>query len=312
MVCYLSGLGLPLSFKTDRDFEDERCWFNRAWTLQETPGNVLITGRTCWDREIDQRFMTEEMDERLEAQLSKLRDIQQWREREVRIFYFLEEMKKRKSSKPVDKVTGLVYLLQLKHIPIYDAGQSVEGAWTELLNATDGQLRAILLFFYPKSNGKKSWRPSWQQVMTETFLNPPYISESLYDDPNVHWTEKDGDRYDGPHMDACHVQGLADELQNPRCGELKVKDSSGEECTFGIFADHACPIPDGVYMLLGALGKRCWEMFWVARTVAEPGGKFRKVSVVRTFENPHAKRIIENLDVYRSTETFIFDILNGA
>ncbi len=70
VVCYLSGLGLPLSFRTASDFEDDRCWFNRAWTLQETPRNPLIAGKTCDNGIIDERFMTEEMQWRFNEQLS--------------------------------------------------------------------------------------------------------------------------------------------------------------------------------------------------------------------------------------------------
>ncbi len=46
VVYYLSGLGLPLSFKTPADFEDDRCWFNRVWTLQEIHHHPLIAGMT--------------------------------------------------------------------------------------------------------------------------------------------------------------------------------------------------------------------------------------------------------------------------
>ncbi|KAK0482859.1 hypothetical protein EDD18DRAFT_1261899 [Armillaria luteobubalina] len=46
VACYLSGLGLPMCYNEPRDFEDERCCFNRAWTLQETPHDVAIVGRT--------------------------------------------------------------------------------------------------------------------------------------------------------------------------------------------------------------------------------------------------------------------------
>ncbi|KAK0221315.1 hypothetical protein IW262DRAFT_1271959 [Armillaria fumosa] len=158
VACYLSGLGLPLSFKDPRDFEDERCWFNRAWTLQETPRDAVIAGKTHTDQdEIDEGFMTQEMGLMLSDKLTKLEDIQQWTKKGEQILHFLEEMKKRKSSKPVDKVTGLVFRLQLKRIPIYDASQSEEDAWAELINVADGQLRVMLLFSLPKPNGNGTW-----------------------------------------------------------------------------------------------------------------------------------------------------------
>ncbi len=36
VVCYFNGLGRPLHL-TLSDFESDRCWFRRAWTLQEIP-----------------------------------------------------------------------------------------------------------------------------------------------------------------------------------------------------------------------------------------------------------------------------------
>lgn len=300
VACYLSGLGLPLSFKRDRDFEDEQCWFNRAWTLQETPRDVVITGRTSNFATI--KFTTEETRERLGGHLGELNHIQQWTQREVRISYFLSEMKRRKSSKPVDKVTGLVHLLLLEGVPLYDVSQTDEEAWTELINVADGQLRAIFLFLYPKPNGK-SWRPSWRQVMMKTLPNTWSISQSL---AYVDWTKEDGDSYYGPRMNACRVQGLADELRFSRHGQLSVKNSSGVKYTFGIFADHACPIPDDLYTLLGVVGGSLREArsFWVVGKVEEPEGKFRKVSVVRMEENPNEESL-QSLDVYEDTETFL-------
>ncbi|KAK0482864.1 hypothetical protein EDD18DRAFT_1011430, partial [Armillaria luteobubalina] len=45
VLCYLSGLGPLLSFKTAHDFEDNRCWFNRAWTLQAISDDMVIAGK---------------------------------------------------------------------------------------------------------------------------------------------------------------------------------------------------------------------------------------------------------------------------
>ncbi len=45
VVCYLSGLGLPLSIKAG-DLESERSWFRRAWTLQENSASRIIAGNT--------------------------------------------------------------------------------------------------------------------------------------------------------------------------------------------------------------------------------------------------------------------------
>ncbi len=57
---------------------------------------------------------------------------------EPSLFMVLSQMQKRKSTKPVDKVAALVYLFHSRHIPIYDASQSEEDAWTELMNVMSG------------------------------------------------------------------------------------------------------------------------------------------------------------------------------
>ncbi|PBK59661.1 hypothetical protein ARMSODRAFT_945506 [Armillaria solidipes] len=175
VVCYLSGLGLPLSFKTARDFEDDRCWFNRAWTLQEISDDMLIAGKTCdGDNMVDERFMTEDMRRRMDHQLSSLhQDRGLTSFTEVSIFVILSQMQKRKSTKPIDKITGLVCLFDSKHIPICDVSQSEEDAWMELVNVAPDWIRAHLFFLYPKpGNRDKFWRPSWQQVMEEELPSP--------------------------------------------------------------------------------------------------------------------------------------------
>ncbi len=45
VVCYFNGLGRPLDL-TPGYFESDRCWFRRAWTLQEITENPIIAGET--------------------------------------------------------------------------------------------------------------------------------------------------------------------------------------------------------------------------------------------------------------------------
>ncbi len=61
VACYFSGLGLPLSFKSHSDFQDDRCWFNWAWTLQEISNDMLTAGKTRDDDLIDKWFMMMDM-----------------------------------------------------------------------------------------------------------------------------------------------------------------------------------------------------------------------------------------------------------
>ncbi len=59
------------------------------------------------------------------------------------------EMQKRVSTKPLDKVAGLVYLFQTDSIPIYDVEQSAADAWEVLVDVMGPEFRAQLFFFYP-------------------------------------------------------------------------------------------------------------------------------------------------------------------
>ncbi|KAK0439954.1 uncharacterized protein EV420DRAFT_1733408 [Desarmillaria tabescens] len=47
MVYYLSGLGRPFCLKAE-DLESDRCWFRRAWTLQEVSVEYIIAGHATW------------------------------------------------------------------------------------------------------------------------------------------------------------------------------------------------------------------------------------------------------------------------
>ncbi|PBK59485.1 hypothetical protein ARMSODRAFT_899206, partial [Armillaria solidipes] len=169
VVCYLSGLGLPLSSDAD-NLESDRCWFRRAWTLQEISCNPIIGGDTG-----DECLLPW-----FEKQLSSLQ--RTWTLKNRHVYDVLSEMRKRVSTNPVDKVAGLVHLFSSESIPIYDAEQSEEDAWAALVDTMHSLLQKDLLFVYPgPGNGLKRWRPSWKQVMTETLpstrrpLKAPWI-----------------------------------------------------------------------------------------------------------------------------------------
>ncbi|KAK0457576.1 uncharacterized protein EV420DRAFT_1309817 [Desarmillaria tabescens] len=299
VVYYFSGLGLPLSFKPG-DFENDRCWFNRGWTLQETRDNLLIAGEA---RKLsDDGFMTGHMQKLFEKKLASLRQMR----REESIFRILSQMQKRKSTNPVDKVAGLVYLFYSQYIPIYDADQSEEDAWTELVSIAQDWFRADLFFLYPEpGNGKKFWHPSWEQVMTEV-LPKSSLNKVLYN-IKINRTKKGGDKYLGLRIDSCRVRGLVDEPspEIPRCGKLDITSHLGRKHTFDVVANHAYPIPDGKYTLIGTAkhGSTMEGVIWV---VGKEDGvrkkKFRKVSVL-SMANKREEDKLWKLDVHRYTKT---------
>ncbi|KAK0447547.1 hypothetical protein EV421DRAFT_147366 [Armillaria borealis] len=72
VVCYFNGLGQPLHL-TPSYFESDRCWFRRAWMLQEITENPIIGGETG-----NEYVMDEEVQKRFDEQLAWLRDIREW------------------------------------------------------------------------------------------------------------------------------------------------------------------------------------------------------------------------------------------
>ncbi|PBK63558.1 hypothetical protein ARMSODRAFT_538481 [Armillaria solidipes] len=284
VVCYFNGLGRPLSWPPD--FDSDRSWFRRAWTLQEIGANSerIIFGGETGDDSISGTF---------DEQLNSLGDL--WLVENA-----LLQMQKRVSTNPMDRVAGLAYLLDTKYIPTYDAEQSEESAWVALVNAMAGVSRMNLLFCYPEpGNGSKCWRASWEQVMNTTF--PSLGGVEVDDETGVGRTdETDVDWYQGLCINSAKVRGLADtsDKETPRQGELVFIDDTEEPLTFNILADHQCSIPDGSYTLIGCKrgvydGKEadgtarfitiCSKMWVVGQQ--RPDGKFEKLSVVRVEGN---------------------------
>ncbi|KAK0215379.1 hypothetical protein IW262DRAFT_1496356 [Armillaria fumosa] len=250
VMCYFSGLGRPLRLKAG-DFESDRCWFNRAWILQEISEEAIIGGETG-----DNHMMEEEMRARFHEELESLRLMG----RDNSVVDVLRQMQTRVSTNPMDRVAGL----------------SQEDAWMALVDAMAYWSRTDLFFLYPEpGNGTKYWRPSWEQMMKKINLRS---CSGLGWLAKVGRTEEtDIDWFEGPCIDSAYVRGLEYEEGRPRQGDLIVRDSNGARHALRIFADHQYPIPDGSYTLIGARG---WsnETFWA---VGKPrqDGIFEKVSV---------------------------------
>ncbi|PBK95979.1 hypothetical protein ARMGADRAFT_1077496 [Armillaria gallica] len=201
-MIYLSRLGLPLSVK-EGDFDSEKCWFRPAWTLQEAGRGLIIAGDMpdgpMHAKPIDENGNYEtELLTRFHKQLGpKLT--------ERNLFSRLTNMQKRVSTNLVDKVAGLAYRLKAHWIPVYD--------W----------MRVSFLLVYPGVGlGRKKWRPTWEQVMTE----PLPVNDASDSRASVQCDdEMDEDRFGGLCIEKGHVRGL--DVQSTeggdRCGELVVE-----------------------------------------------------------------------------------------
>ncbi|KAK0244856.1 hypothetical protein EDD85DRAFT_876434, partial [Armillaria nabsnona] len=163
VVIYLSGLGLPLSLK-EGDLDSDRCWFRCAWTLQEVGEKRIIAGDTSdgplHAKPIDKDGGYEtELLRRFHMQLASTQDCHRG------IFSRLTDMQRRVSTNPVDKVAGLAFLLNSMTIPAYHESESLEDAWTALVNSMISVMRASFLLLYPGVGlGRKKWRPTWEQL----------------------------------------------------------------------------------------------------------------------------------------------------
>ncbi|KAK0230042.1 hypothetical protein IW262DRAFT_1520709 [Armillaria fumosa] len=274
VIYYFNGLGRPLDL-TPGYFESDRCWFRRAWTLQEITEYPAIiggkTGKDVMDKQVQMRF-----DEQL-ASLQELR-------RSPSILDLVSEMKHRVSTKPLDKVAGLVYLLRMGSIPIYDTKQSAADAWEILVDVMHPWCRAELLFVYPEpGNGSKYWRPSWDQVMMNKAIVPHF---TRYLRSVCRTNNPDMDYYKGHYTKSGNVQGLSKVPKEvkPREGELVINSSTMAPYTLKILVDHTYPIPDGLYTLIGWRGIMSGSQLWVVGQLTEDG-MFKKLSVFRTVDN---------------------------
>ncbi|PBK83906.1 hypothetical protein ARMGADRAFT_1067621 [Armillaria gallica] len=275
LVCYLSGLGRPLTLK-EGDLESDRSWFRRAWTLQEVgiESERVIAGDTpdgplhaeCKDGKYETELLTRFHEQLLSTDMAF--DVRE----------ALEEMRKRVSTNPVDKIAGLAFLMDSATIPAYYESESLAQARTALVNSMGGMYRAELFLLCPEpGNAGKKWRPSWEQAMkplTTSKLNATIIGV---------------DRDETTDEDWCHVkciegsvQGLAVVEEGDRRGVLIVKGEGGIE-QFKITAAHTYPIPEDTYTLIDTrtFTERIPLGFaWVVGR-SLPKGTFEKVSMLQ-------------------------------
>ncbi len=306
LVCYLSGLGRPFSLKKD-DLLSDRCWFRRVWTLQEVNKAVIIGGNTG-----DDRFTGEGMRTWVHEELSSLEESIKAGGMGMPVFTALSEMRKRASVGPLDKVSGLAYLLRTAEIPRYSEAQDEEDAWTALVDELNVTYRGHLFFLYPKrGNRNMFWRPSWNQAMIG-MLPPPHLSDRGRGwSGNVCLLEEGGDDWcDGPCINSGLVLGLSRRSPEERFrwGELIVEDDTGGRHRFEIITDHQYQIPECWYALVGSDPYDSYEtlqerQFWV---VGErlPRWRFKKLSVFQIPNKEDVERLHE-LGVTRNTKTVL-------
>ncbi|KAK0216692.1 hypothetical protein EDD85DRAFT_782005 [Armillaria nabsnona] len=202
VLTYLGGLGRPLSLK-EGDLDSDRCWFRRAWTVQEVGfWGRIIAGDTpdgpmhAKPIDNDGNYETDVLT-RFHKQLKSLHMT-------MDIFSVLTAMRDRVSTNPMDKVAGLALSMMPRAIPAYYESGSLEDAWTVLVNTMHNYYRGLLFFVYPGVGlGCKKWRPTWDQVMME-----PLPMGIEYCTSVEHSDNTDEDFIEGPCIEQGLLRGL--------------------------------------------------------------------------------------------------------
>ncbi|PBL01366.1 hypothetical protein ARMGADRAFT_1007375 [Armillaria gallica] len=188
------------------------------------------------------------------------------------------------STNPVDKVAGLAFFLWTCSIPAYYESQSLEDAWTALINETHSYYLSILFFTYPEpGTGYKKWRPSWEQVMTKPLPNGSRLIDGF-------WRDDD---------DWCEGFNIESEEGIDRCGETAH--------TFNILASHQYPIPEDTYTLIGGIpfgtDKIYPSQYWVVGRRL-PSKMFEKVSVFKMTDSKEIKQL-KYLGLYAKSHSIL-------
>ncbi|KAF8457115.1 hypothetical protein BDZ91DRAFT_644212, partial [Kalaharituber pfeilii] len=165
IVRYFNGLGRPFSHT---GWDNDRHWLQRAWTLQEIrledityAGGVKndpmylhamgnFQGKTMTFREALAPIL------KLAWHIDK--------DGHCEIFRLAKEMQRRRSSIPLDKVTGLFYLLRTSVLPTYSKATPPNEAWAQSIPLLHRKIKLELLFDFPYAGHDQRWFPSWEQL----------------------------------------------------------------------------------------------------------------------------------------------------
>lgn len=173
-VVYFNGLGLPfLNEKVDP--KDPFHWFNRVWTLQESPRYIIFGGLEDKLSKIDLLTLTPWYHNRCQWPSGIRPDfVEQLINSSPfnmihNVLTALHYLKPRSYSNPVDQVACLAYLLRCPTLPIYDADMDVEVAWSLLVECLPDSIRTTLLFSeFGIRRPSDPWQPTWKQAMAYT------------------------------------------------------------------------------------------------------------------------------------------------
>ncbi|KAF8459993.1 hypothetical protein BDZ91DRAFT_740357, partial [Kalaharituber pfeilii] len=179
VVRYLNGLGRVLS---NRGWDDERHWLQRAWTLQEIrEPEVTHNGGVPAEIMHPMNIMGEVNGRQISLRkaLAPLADYGC-----CELYDLTREMGRRKATNEADKVAGLFYLLHTTRLPAYSAAVPASEVWVRCFHELPFLPRLEILFDFPYRGDSGTWFPSWSQLMNWPDRKPELTYEPpQWDDP---------------------------------------------------------------------------------------------------------------------------------
>ena len=177
IVRYFNGLGISFSSK---GWDEPRHWLQRAWTLQEIAAEgTTINGGVPWDQgqvlldsegEVSGKVIKLRIAIRPVMQLAAQVDSPQGCE----VYRLAQEMAKRHASQPVDKISGLFYLLRSTRLLCYDDTMTYEDLWRQSFHLLPVERMVEILFDLPYRGSSDQWFPSWAQLLEWPPRNQEY------------------------------------------------------------------------------------------------------------------------------------------
>ena len=175
IVRYFNGLGVPFGSK---DWDDPRHWLQRAWTLQEIAAeNTTINGGIS--RDLGEVFLN--VRGKLSGNIVKLRSAlrpviqlaaQVDSSHGCGVYELAREMTRRHATQPIDKLSGLFYLLHTTKLPCYDEQKTSEYIWRQCFHLLKAERKAEILFDFPYRGSDEQWLPTWTQVLDWPVRDP--------------------------------------------------------------------------------------------------------------------------------------------
>ncbi|EKM56411.1 uncharacterized protein PHACADRAFT_253502 [Phanerochaete carnosa HHB-10118-sp] len=201
-ITYFNGLGLPLD-TSPAIMRSTRQWFNRVWTLQESPPSWLPGGLSTRPL-VDARTFFD----RLRGTVTAVNSRDDG-------FSLAQTLRERSCTKEIDRIAGLAYIFRCRTLPIYDENVGPEVAWTLLLKHMDPQRRTAISLQYPPCSPFGLWG-SWERFLHSSETSHAGELRSLAGssedgslrlvDPNQLYTNAQGVYcHSGYVTESCHI-----------------------------------------------------------------------------------------------------------